>query len=322
MNIKERISQLREQINTHNYRYYVLDEPSIPDAEYDRLFQELQLLESKNPELITDDSPTQRVGSKPLAVFNEVTHKVPMLSLANAFTHAELEEFDRKVRKELGVESVTYSVEPKLDGLAVTLMYAHGKLKYGATRGDGTTGEEITDNLKTIPSVPLRLVGSGHPAVLEVRGEVFMPREGFRLFNQRALERGEKTFVNPRNAAAGSLRQLDPRVTAKRPLDIYIYAIGQADQNALPDNHFDVLQQLQLWGLKHSPLLERTEGVSGLSAYYETLWPMTLMAWFIKSTTSNSKTHWVLSPVHRDGQSHTSFQLRKNSLCLKIFRFR
>ena len=267
MNINKKIQHLREQINEHNYRYYVLDAPSIPDAEYDRLYRELQLLEENHPELITDDSPTQRVGSKPLEAFNQVTHKVPMLSLANAFAYEEVEDFDRRVRQKLGVNSVTYSVEPKLDGLAVTLVYEDGRLKYGATRGDGSTGEEITENLKTIHSVPLRLVGNGYPSMLEVRGEVFMPREGFKLFNKRALERGDKVFVNPRNAAAGSLRQLDPRITAKRPLDIYIYALGQADMDELPDNHYDVLKQLKLWGLKHSPLLERVEEISGLFSY-------------------------------------------------------
>ena len=269
MDTRDKIQRLREQINQHNYRYYVLDEPSVPDAEYDRLFRELQALEQENPSLITDDSPTQRVGGQALTAFKKVTHGVPMLSLANAFTREELEDFDRRVRQKLKLDSVVYAVEPKLDGLAVTLMYEHGKLVYGATRGDGTTGEEITDNLKTIHSVPLRLVGKHHPATLEVRGEVFMPKEGFRKFNQQAAERGEKTFVNPRNAAAGSLRQLDPRVTAKRPLDIYIYALGQVDQGALADNHVDVLHQLKTWGLKHSPLLERAQGVEGLYAYYE-----------------------------------------------------
>jgi DNA ligase (NAD+) len=269
LNTRDKIQRLREQINQHNYRYYVLDDPSVPDAEYDRLFRELQALEQANPSLITDDSPTQRVGGEALTAFRKVTHQVPMLSLANAFTREELEDFDRRVRQKLKLDCVVYAVEPKLDGLAVTLMYEHGKLVYGATRGDGTTGEEITDNLKTIPSVPLRLFGKHHPATLEVRGEVFMPKDGFRQFNQQAAERGEKTFVNPRNAAAGSLRQLDPRVTAKRPLDIYIYALGQVDQGTMADNHVDVLHQLKTWGLKHSPLLERVQGVEGLYAYYE-----------------------------------------------------
>jgi DNA ligase (NAD+) len=269
LDTREKIQHLREQINQHNYRYYVLDDPSVPDAEYDRLFRELQALEQANPSLITDDSPTQRVGGQALTTFKKITHQVPMLSLANAFSREELEDFDRRVRQKLKLESVVYAVEPKLDGLAVTLMYERGKLVYGATRGDGTTGEEITDNLKTIPSIPLRLFGKHHPATLEVRGEVFMPKEGFRQFNQQAAERGEKTFVNPRNAAAGSLRQLDPRVTAKRPLDIYIYALGQVDPGAMADNHVDVLHQLKSWGLKHSPLLERAQGVEGLYAYYE-----------------------------------------------------
>ena len=269
MNIKQQIKQLREQIDQHNYRYYVLDDPSVPDAEYDRLFRELQALEAANPELITSDSPTQRVGSQPLDSFSKITHQVPMLSLGNAFTQQELQDFDRRVRDKLDVEVVSYAVEPKLDGLAVTLMYENGKLVYGATRGDGTTGEEITENLKTIPSIPLKLMGNHHPGILEVRGEVFMPLKGFNEFNKQAMERDEKTFVNPRNAAAGSLRQLDPRVTAKRPLDIYIYALGQIDDGSLPDNHVEVLHQLKTWGLKHSPLLDCVNGVDALQSYYE-----------------------------------------------------
>jgi len=269
LNIKQKIEQLREQIDHHNYQYYVLDEPTIPDAEYDRLFRELQALEAANPQLVTTDSPTQRVGSQPLDSFSKITHQVPMLSLANAFSMEELQDFDRRVREKLDVEVVSYAVEPKLDGLAVTLMYENGKLVYGATRGDGSTGEEITENLKTIRSIPLKLMGNHHPGVLEVRGEVFMPLKGFNEFNKQAVERGEKTFVNPRNAAAGSLRQLDPGMTARRPLDIYIYALGQIADGTLPDNHRDVLHQLKQWGLKHSPLLDCVKGVSALQAYYE-----------------------------------------------------
>jgi len=269
LNIEQQIEALREQINQHNHQYYVLDDPLIPDAEYDRLFHQLQSLEKANPQLITADSPTQRVGSKPLEAFGKITHQVPMLSLANAFSSEELQDFDRRVREKLNVEIVSYAVEPKLDGLAVTLMYENGKLVYGATRGDGTTGEEITDNLKTIPSIPLKLYGSDHPGILEVRGEVYMPKKGFEEFNRNAAAHDEKTFVNPRNAAAGSLRQLNPAVTARRPLDIYIYALGQVDQGTLPDNHTDVLQQLQEWGLKHSPLLDCVQGIEALQAYYE-----------------------------------------------------
>ena len=267
--VEEQIAQLREQINHHNYRYYILDDPEIPDAEYDRLFRDLQSLELQHPELISADSPTQRVGSSPLDSFGKITHQLPMLSLANAFSTDELMDFDRRVREKLELDTVTYAVEPKLDGLAVTLMYEHGRLIYGATRGDGTTGEDITENLKTIPTVPLKLYGSDYPPVLEVRGEVFMPKDGFNEFNRKATQNGEKTFVNPRNAAAGSLRQLDPAVTARRPLDIYIYALGQVDQGNLPDNHYDVLGQLQQWGLKHSPLLECVQGAAALQDYYE-----------------------------------------------------
>ena len=269
LSIEARIQQLRDEINQHNYRYYVLDDPAIPDAEYDRLFRELQKLEDANPSLVTSDSPTQRVGSEPLDAFNKIRHQLPMLSLANAFSREELVNFDRRVREKLGVYRVEYAVEPKLDGLAVTLMYHKGKLVYGATRGDGTTGEEITDNLKTIPAIPLKLMGSGYPAELEVRGEVFMPKQGFHEFNQRAMENNEKTFVNPRNAAAGSLRQLDSRITARRPLDIYFYALGHVVGGNMPGNHYAVLAQLKQWGFKHSPLLERVNGVDGLYAYYD-----------------------------------------------------
>lgn len=258
-------------INQHNHQYYVLDDPSIPDAEYDRLYRELLTLEHDHPELITPDSPTQRVGSQPLDSFSKVTHQVPMLSLNNVFSDEELQDFDRRIREKLKLDIVSYAAEPKLDGLAVTLMYENGRLIYGATRGDGSTGEDVTENLKTIPSIPLRLVGEDHPGVLEVRGEVFMPKAGFAAFNQQAMENGEKVFVNPRNAAAGSLRQLDPRITAKRPLDIYIYALGRVEGGFMPDNHTDVLHQLNAWGLKHSPLLDCVQGVQSLLDYYQNI---------------------------------------------------
>jgi len=268
MDIARKAEQLREEINQHNYKYYVLDDPVIPDADYDRLFQELQKLEQRYPELITPDSPTQRVGAQPASSFNKIKHEVAMLSLSNAFTDQELEDFDRRVREKLAVESVAYAAEPKLDGLAVTLMYKAGKLDYAATRGDGTTGEDVSHNIRTIRSVPLKLQGSGYPDVLEVRGEVFMPKTGFAAFNQAARDNNEKVFANPRNAAAGSLRQLDPRITAKRPLDIYIYAIGKTSNDKLPDNHVELLALLQQWGLKHSPLLQKLQGVAALKKYY------------------------------------------------------
>ncbi|HED19681.1 MAG TPA: NAD-dependent DNA ligase LigA, partial [Gammaproteobacteria bacterium] len=203
-----RAAQLREQIQLHNYRYYVLDDPQIPDAEYDRLLRELQALEQAHSELIVPDSPTQRVGAQPLESFGEVHHEVPMLSLGNAFADEELAEFDRRVRERLAVNEVEYTAEPKLDGLAVSLLYEGGVLKRGATRGDGNTGEDITQNVRTLDSIPLRLIGSGYPQWLEVRGEVFISHAGFRKLNEQAQRQNQKPFVNPRNAAAGSLRQL------------------------------------------------------------------------------------------------------------------
>lgn len=283
------INQLREKINAHNYKYYVLDDPVIPDGEYDQLFRELQSLEGQYPELITPESPTQRVGSLPAGHFKKITHEVPMLSLGNAFTDQELQDFDRRVREKLGVDKVEYAVEPKLDGVAVTLMYERGKLVYGATRGNGMVGEDITQNIRTVRSLPLQLVGDKHPGRLEVRGEVFMPRVGFEELNQRQRELGGKTFANPRNAAAGSLRQLDSRITASRPLDICIYALGQVPEPPMPtdsyadavnklhqwipqhlsSNHADTLDQLKQWGLRHSPLLRVVKGIAELKAYYE-----------------------------------------------------
>lgn len=269
---KKRIDSLRSQIRHHNYLYHVLDAPEIPDAEYDRLMRELEKLEAQHPDLITDDSPTQRVGAEPIKAFGTVKHQIPMLSLDNAFSEAELRNFHRRVmeRLELDVDSdIDYAAEPKLDGAAVSLLYEEGKLVRGATRGDGTTGEDITHNLRTIESVPLRLRGRKLPETLEVRGEVFMPRERFRIFNEEAEARGEKTFVNPRNAAAGSLRQLDPKLTASRPLDIYVYSVGVVDGGTLPDRHSEVLNQLQEWGFRVCPERQLVSGIEGCLEYYE-----------------------------------------------------
>ena len=220
-----RILQLRDQLDEHNHRYYVLDEPSVPDAEYDRLFRELQALEAEHPQLVSAQSPTQRVGGSPLAAFGEVRHEVPMLSLGNAFAESDLQDFDRRVREGLGDllpagdlfgagAEVEYCCEPKLDGLAVSLLYRDGVLVRGATRGDGSTGEDISSNVRTLRNVPLKLQGEGYPPALEVRGEVFMSKAGFEALNARQLANGAKPFANPRNAAAGSLRQLDPKITA------------------------------------------------------------------------------------------------------------
>lgn len=272
----QRISELRNELDAHNYRYYVLDEPSVPDAEYDRLFRELQALEAEHPELVTPESPTQRVGGEALSAFGEVRHEVPMLSLGNAFEEDDLRAFDRSVQNGLGVSGgdlfgggaeIEYSCEPKLDGLAVSLRYENGQLVRGATRGDGSTGEDITSNVRTIRNVPLKLQGEGWPQVLEVRGEVFMPKAGFEELNARQAEIGGKTFANPRNAAAGSLRQLDPKITASRPLEFCCYGVGQVS-GELPGTQVAMLQQLKAWGVPISRELKLAKGVEECLAYY------------------------------------------------------
>ena len=275
----QRIVQLRAELDGHNYRYHVLDEPSIPDAEYDRLFHELKALEVEHPELVTADSPTQRVGSLALSAFGEVKHEVPMLSLGNAFEEADLLDFDRRVREGLdlpagdlfgGGAEVEYSCEPKLDGLAVSLLYRDGLLVRGATRGDGSTGEDISVNVRTIRNVPLKLQGEGWPSVLEVRGEVFMSKAGFEALNARQLEQGGKTFANPRNAAAGSLRQLDSKITASRPLEFCCYGIGQV-QGELPQTHIGILEALKQWGMPISRELKLARGADECLAYYRSI---------------------------------------------------
>lgn len=266
--LAQRAAALREQIDYHNYRYYVLDNPEIPDAEYDKLFRELQQLERDYPDLITPDSPTQRVGAAPLEAFGEVKHVVPMLSLDNAFSEEEVRAFDRRVREGLGRETVVYAAEPKLDGLAVSLMYEDGRLARAATRGDGYTGEDITQNVRTIPSVPLHLLGKGYPRRMEVRGEVYMTKKGFQALNRRQEANGEKTFANPRNAAAGSLRQLDPRITAARPLELCCYGVGQIEDGHLPSHHSAILDRLQAWGLRVSPERAVVKGVEACLAYF------------------------------------------------------
>ncbi|MGG2396157.1 NAD-dependent DNA ligase LigA [Pseudomonas sp. SH1-B] len=274
--VAQRISALRQELDAHNYRYYVLDEPSVPDAEYDRLFRELQALEAEHPELVTPDSPTQRVGGEALSAFGEVRHEVPMLSLGNAFEEDDLHAFDRSVQSGLGLAGgdlfgggaeVEYSCEPKLDGLAVSLLYENGQLVRGATRGDGSTGEDISSNVRTIRNVPLKLQGKGWPQVLEVRGEVFMPKAGFEELNARQAESGGKTFANPRNAAAGSLRQLDPKITASRPLEFCCYGVGQVS-GELPGTQVAMLQQLKAWGIPISRELKLAKGVQACLDYY------------------------------------------------------
>lgn len=272
---RKKVESLRSEIRHHNYLYHVLDDPEVADVGYDRLVRELTALEKENPELVTPDSPTQRVGAEPIKAFGTVQHQIPMLSLDNAFSEEELKDFHRRVTDRLDIVDdageLAYSAEPKLDGVAVSLLYEAGYLVRGATRGDGTTGEDITHNVRTIASVPLKLFGDGYPSTLEVRGEVFMPRAGFEKFNELARQKDEKTFVNPRNAAAGSLRQLDPRLTAERPLDMYVYSVGQVEGGSLPDRHSAILDQLREWGFKICPERKVVKGIRGCLDFYEDL---------------------------------------------------
>jgi len=263
-----RAAQLRAQIAQHDYRYYVLDDPRVPDAEYDRLMQELRALEEADPSLVSADSPTQRVSGTPSAAFGEVIHRVPMLSLDNAFSEEDVAAFDRRIHERLGVAGeLDYIAEPKLDGLAVTVIYRAGLLERAATRGDGITGEDVTANVRTIRAVPQRLLGEA-PALLEARGEVFMPIARFERMNQQARERGEKVFVNPRNAAAGSLRQLDARITAARPLSAFFYGLGALEGARLPARQIELLQMLRTLGLPVSPETQAVRGIAGCLAYY------------------------------------------------------
>lgn len=266
-----RVEELRESLDYHSYRYYVLDDPSVTDAEYDRLFQELTLLERQYPELVTAESPTQRVGVKPTGGFAEVAHELPMLSLDNAFSDDDLAAFVRRVEERLNLKQIVFSCEPKLDGIAISLLYENGRFIRGATRGDGYTGEDITLNIRTLRSVPLKLRGRDWPDRLEVRGEIYMPQAGFETLNQLARDAGEKTFVNPRNAAAGSLRQLDPSVTAKRPLVFCAYSTGVVEGGELSDSHYDTLLRLQEWGFPVNPEMRRVTGVQGCIDYYQQL---------------------------------------------------
>jgi DNA ligase (NAD+) len=263
-----RVAQLRKQIAYHDERYYVLDEPEIPDAEYDKLMIELRALETEYPDLITPESPTQHVSGAPSEEFGEVVHKVPMLSLDNAFSDEDVQAFDRRIHERLGVQGdLDYWAEPKMDGLAVTVIYQHGKLAQAATRGDGARGEDVTANVRKIRSVPHELHGKA-PEVLEVRGEVFMPIKGFERMNRLARESGEKVFVNPRNAAAGSLRVLDSSITAKRPLQLYFYSLGVVEGGTVPDRQSELLHSFNGWGLPICPDARRVQGVDGLLAYY------------------------------------------------------
>lgn len=269
--LQSRIDTLRHTLNQHSYQYYVLDNPSIPDADYDALYRELQALEQQHPELITADSPTQRVGAAPLDKFGQVTHQIAMLSLDNAFDAADFQAFCQRMADRLDQQvEFSFCAEPKLDGLAVSIRYEDGVLVQAATRGDGYTGEDITSNIKTIRAIPLKLQGD-YPPVLEVRGEVFMPLDGFEKMNEKARLAGDKVFANPRNAAAGSLRQLDPRITASRPLSFYAYAVGAVTDPALLLNsksHYARLQQLKSWGLPVCPEIRVVTGAEAALAYH------------------------------------------------------
>jgi DNA ligase (NAD+) len=270
--LKQQLNTLRETINHHNYRYYALDDPSVPDAEYDRLMRQLQQIEADHPEWIDEQSPTQRVGSAALDKFSQVKHEVPMLSLDNVFNPDELKDFGQRIRDRLD-DGVEYRLvcEPKLDGAAVSLLYRNGRLERGATRGDGVVGEDITHNVRTIPSIPLTLMGEGHPELLEVRGEIYMPKKGFEALNERARKEGEKLFVNPRNAAAGSLRQLDPQLAAQRPLEMCCYSVGLVRGGALPSNHSEIMAQLQQWGFRINPEMRVVNDIEGCLQYHDYL---------------------------------------------------
>lgn len=267
--IQEKLNQLRESLHYHGVKYYVEDSPEIPDAEYDRLMRELMDIEAQYPDLVTLDSPSQRVGGAPLDGFDSVSHEIPMLSLDNAFDDGELDAFNKRMSDRLtGTQIDTFCCEPKLDGLAVSLLYVNGLFVQAATRGDGATGENITENVRTIKAIPLKLQGEGWPERLEVRGEVFMPKEGFAKLNEQALKKGDKVFVNPRNAAAGSLRQLDSRITAKRPLSFYAYSVGVVEGTSLSESHYERFLQLKGWGLPMCPETRRVANLDQVKDYY------------------------------------------------------
>lgn len=260
--ISERAAQLRDLINRYNFLYYSADDPEVTDAEYDRLFAELKKLEADYPELITADSPTQRVGSAPLDKFTQVTHAMPMLSLDNVFDEAELTAFNQRVLDRLNTDAViTYAAEPKLDGLAISIRYENGLLVQAATRGDGAVGEDVTENVRTIRNIPLKLHGKNVPQVVEIRGEIYMPKAGFEKLNQQRLANNEKLFVNPRNAAAGSLRQLDSSVTASRPLALFCYGLGELQGMERPSSHTEAMQIISEWGGAVSPDTKQLKGV-------------------------------------------------------------
>ncbi|WP_039976335.1 NAD-dependent DNA ligase LigA [Vibrio jasicida] len=268
--VLQRLEELKESLHYHAVRYYVEDNPEIPDAEYDRMMRDLMDIEAEHPDLVTVDSPSQRVGGQPLSEFSQVTHEVPMLSLDNAFDDGELDSFHKRAQDRVPDQIIKqYCCEPKLDGLAVSLLYENGVLVQAATRGDGATGENITENVRTISAIPLKLQGKDWPARLEVRGEVFMPKAGFDKLNETARKKGEKVFVNPRNAAAGSLRQLDSRITASRPLSFYAYSVGVVEGATLASSHYERFLQIKSWGLPMCPETKRVDSLEEVKAYYQ-----------------------------------------------------
>ena len=267
---ERRAAALREQIEHHDYRYYVLDDPVVSDADYDALLRELQSLEAEHPDLVIADSPTQRVGAKPLEAFGEARHGLPMLSLDNAFDEGEIRGFDRRVRERLEATAVAYMAEPKLDGLSVNLRYESGRLIQGGTRGDGYVGEDITANIRTLRTVPLRLRGGGWPGLIEVRGEIVIRKADFERLNAQRLEAGERLFANPRNAAAGSLRQLDPRVTSRRPLTLFVFGIGECSET-IAERQWQVLDRLRDWGFRVYERVQVVTGTAECLAYYRRL---------------------------------------------------
>jgi len=269
--ILKSLEKIKQQLEEYNYQYYVVDDPAVPDAEYDRLMRQLQSIEEKHPDLISSDSPSQRVSGTASSAFQKVTHKIPMLSLDNVFSEQEFENFNQRIQQRLShTESLVFCCEPKLDGLAISLTYQQGVLVLGATRGDGTTGEDVTTNVRTLRNLPLKLRGNNWPETVEIRGEILMPKASFEILNQQAIKNNQKTFANPRNAAAGSLRQLDAKIAASRQLQIYCYALGAVTENfELPDSHFQRLQQLRQWGLPVSPAVTTTKGIDGCSEYYQ-----------------------------------------------------
>ena len=267
--INKQINYLKSVIREHDHRYYVLDDPQISDHEYDSLLRELKNLEDSHPELITSDSPTQRVGGSPISEFDQIQHSKPMLSLGNAFGIDELEAFNKRINDTLDANDVEFNAELKFDGLAVTILYENGIMKYAATRGDGSVGEDVTHNIKTIKTIPLKLHGENHPRIFEVRGEVLMDKNDFKELNEYQISLGQKTFANPRNAAAGSLRQLDPKITAKRKLKFYAYSLGQVDQDLELTNHTDILEYIHNAGIPISSYSQRVVGINQMQHFYE-----------------------------------------------------